>query len=95
MIVQSAVTAHQASNPLGNRLYRYELVNDKLVNPKLLLDLPFNYHHNGGKIIVGPDNNVYFTIGDANYRDRPKTSRIKPTLMGQVEYIESLKMARQ
>jgi len=25
---------------LGNRLYRYELVNDKLVNPLLLLDLP-------------------------------------------------------
>src|SRR5690349_2685556 len=23
--------------PLGNRLYRYELINDKLVNPKLLL----------------------------------------------------------
>ena len=25
---------------LGNRLYRYELENNKLVNPKLLLDLP-------------------------------------------------------
>lgn len=25
---------------LGNRLYRYELVDDKLVNPLLLLDLP-------------------------------------------------------
>ena len=25
-------------DPLGNRLYRYELVNNKLVNPKLLLD---------------------------------------------------------
>ena len=28
------------SGLLGNRLYRYELLNDKLVNPKLLLDLP-------------------------------------------------------
>src|SRR5919107_5537885 len=28
--------------PLGNRLYRYELVDNKLVNPKLLLDLPAN-----------------------------------------------------
>src|ERR687885_1516479 len=27
-------------DPIGNRLYRYELVNDKLINPKLLLDLP-------------------------------------------------------
>ena len=28
--------------PLGNRLYRYELANNntKLINPKLLLDIP-------------------------------------------------------
>src|SRR5919197_112960 len=53
-------------DPLGNRLYRYELVDNKLVNPKLLLDLPAVPFptHNGGEIIIGPDNNVYFTIGD-------------------------------
>jgi hypothetical protein len=27
---------------MANRLYRYELVNDKLINPKLLLSLPAN-----------------------------------------------------
>ena len=27
-------------DPLGNRVYRYELDDNKLVNPKLLLDLP-------------------------------------------------------
>ena len=26
--------------PIGNRLYRYELVNNKLIHPKLLLDIP-------------------------------------------------------
>src|SRR5215207_9386121 len=43
---------------LGNRLYRYELDQDKekLVNPKLLLDLPATpgKTHNGGKVSIGP-----------------------------------------
>ncbi len=56
--------------PLGNRLYRYDYVNGKLVNPMLLLDLPANpvninrTDHNGGKVIIGPDNNVYTVIGE-------------------------------
>jgi glucose/arabinose dehydrogenase len=60
--------------PLGNRLYRYELAenNTKLINPKLLSDLPAGppAWHNGGKVIVGPDNNVYFVIGDKDYRSK-------------------------
>jgi glucose/arabinose dehydrogenase/peptidoglycan/xylan/chitin deacetylase (PgdA/CDA1 family) len=57
--------------PLGNRLYRYEFVGGKLVNPKLLLDLPaipmnpnFPKSHMGGKVAIGPDQNVYVVIGD-------------------------------
>jgi len=54
--------------PSANRLYRYDLVDDKLVNPKLLHDLPSEpcCVHNGGKIAIGPDNNVYTVIGDVN-----------------------------
>jgi aldose sugar dehydrogenase len=54
------------TEPLGNRLYRYELVNNKLINPKLLLDLPATPGpgHNGGAIRIGPDNNVYVPIGE-------------------------------
>ncbi|MDN5846312.1 MAG: PQQ-dependent sugar dehydrogenase, partial [Candidatus Nitrosocosmicus sp.] len=56
-------------DPLGNRLYRYEFVDGKLINPVLLLDLtaiPPNARgeHNGGKIRIGPDNNVYYMIGE-------------------------------
>jgi aldose sugar dehydrogenase len=58
----------QGKKPLGNRLYRYQLNNNdnKLVNPKLLLDLPASPGAigNGGKIVVGPDNIIYLTIGN-------------------------------
>jgi glucose/arabinose dehydrogenase len=55
---------------LGNRLYRYEYDNGKLVNPKLLLDLPTipGPSHNGGVLKIGPDNkSVYLVIGNLNY----------------------------
>ena len=53
---------------LGNHLYRYELRNDKLVNPKLLLNLPATPNrHNGGRVLVGPDNNIYLVIGDIGH----------------------------
>jgi glucose/arabinose dehydrogenase len=53
--------------PLGNRLYRYEFLDNELVNPKMLLDLPVgndNPAHNGGVIKLGPDGNVYVMIGN-------------------------------
>jgi glucose/arabinose dehydrogenase len=56
----------EGNDPLGNRLYRYELAGGKLVNGKLLLDLPAKgaSHHNGGRIALGPDGNVYLIVGD-------------------------------
>jgi glucose/arabinose dehydrogenase len=62
--------------PLGNRLYRYELSEDgaRLINPKLLLDLPYQPGpaHNGGVVAIGPDNNVYVMVGNllANAEER-------------------------
>jgi aldose sugar dehydrogenase len=49
--------------PLGNRVYRYELVDNKLVNQKLLLDLPVGLYQNGGRILIGPDKYLYIMIG--------------------------------
>jgi glucose/arabinose dehydrogenase len=57
--------------PLGNRLYRYELVNNTLVNPKLLLNLPAGFMHNGGAILIGPDKNVYVMVGQVTPKDEP------------------------
>jgi aldose sugar dehydrogenase len=56
----------KGKQPEGNRLYRYELVDDKLVNPVLLLDLPAypGPRHNGGAIEIGPDQNIYVPVGD-------------------------------
>ncbi|MCJ7637991.1 MAG: PQQ-dependent sugar dehydrogenase, partial [Nitrososphaeraceae archaeon] len=53
---------------LGNRLYKYDFIDGKLVNPKLLLDLPFlpGPSHNGGVLDLGPDNNLYLVVGDIN-----------------------------
>jgi aldose sugar dehydrogenase len=74
------------NDPIGNRLYRYELRNDALVNPKLLLNLPAipGPIHHGGEIVIGPDNILYVTLGDIegssenysstkaqNYKDGP------------------------
>lgn len=59
------------NKPLGNRLYRYDLIdnNSKLVNPKLLLNLPSTPGpaHNGGIVTIGPDKNVYVVLGDLGW----------------------------
>ncbi len=54
--------------PASNRLYRFELVNNRLVNPKLLLELPAAFTHNGGRIVIGPDKYVYLSVGELRNR---------------------------
>jgi aldose sugar dehydrogenase len=76
--------ADNSGQVLGNRLYRYELVNDKLVNPLLLLDLPATAppsgeenNHDGGKVEIGPDGNVYVVIGDVGGRNGQAQNNIE------------------
>jgi aldose sugar dehydrogenase len=52
---------------VGNRVYRYEILNGSLMKQQLLLDLPAfpGPRHNGGAIKLGLDNNsLYVPIGD-------------------------------
>ena len=54
-----------------NLLYRYEYDKGKLVNPKLVLKIPYpqNYTgiHNGGAVLIGPDKNIYLVAGDLGH----------------------------
>ena len=74
--------ASSGVEPAGNRLYKYDLEEDgngnnvRLTHPLLLLDLPasppagrenIERQHMGGKVLIGPDNNVYVGIGDDGY----------------------------
>jgi glucose/arabinose dehydrogenase len=62
--------------PIANQLVRYLLINHpalgpaqgRMVAPKLLLNLPATPgpNHNGGKVVVGSDRNVYTVLGDLN-----------------------------
>jgi len=64
---ESSSSGDGEGDPLGNRLYRYELAYDEnsLINPKLLLDLPAGpgSMDNGGPVLIGPDNYLYIVIG--------------------------------
>ncbi|HJT84560.1 MAG TPA: PQQ-dependent sugar dehydrogenase [Nitrososphaeraceae archaeon] len=51
-----------------NRIYRYDLDNEnnELINPRLLVGVPSfpDPSHIGGIIDIGPDENLYFTVGN-------------------------------
>src|SRR5215211_7913860 len=64
-----------------NRIYRYELdnKNNVLINPKLLLSIPSfpDPAHIGGIIDIGPDNNLYFTVGNFQHTIPSEVYRTK------------------
>jgi aldose sugar dehydrogenase len=61
----------QDGDQLRNRVYKYQWNGEErlLVNPTLILDLPAfpGPNHDGGKLIIGPDNYLYAVIGDLNH----------------------------
>jgi len=68
----------------------------QLINPRLLSELPAisssttgdNKNHNGGKVLIGPDNYVYTVIGDVGGHQGQAQYVKNGDLMGQAEYSE-------
>ena len=67
--------------PKGNMLYKYELSQDgsKLINPQLIFSWPplKRADHNGGELILGPDNNLYLIVGHGTNRNDSEAANNK------------------
>ena len=76
-------------SPIGNRVYRYtwNASGLELENRTLILDLPSVHPtvHIGGKIIVGPDGQLYTVIGDLNREGREQN-------MANKSYVDTLSL---
>jgi glucose/arabinose dehydrogenase len=65
-------TEADGKKPPGDRLYRYQWINDSLLSPKLLIDIPATANHSqrhaGGAILIDPKNKstLYLATGDDN-----------------------------
>ena len=59
----------QDSDELKNMVYKYTWNGRSLENPTLMLELPAipGPNHDGGKLMIGPDNYLYGIIGDLNH----------------------------
>jgi glucose/arabinose dehydrogenase len=57
---------------LGNRVYKYLWDGSKLINPRLILDLPAlpTQSNVGGRLLIGPDGYLYAIIGDLTISNR-------------------------
>lgn len=65
-----------------NKVAKYEFINNKLKNERVIVDaIPGALNHNGGRIKFGPDNFLYITTGDAQ---NPSLAQDKNSLAGKI-----------
>ncbi len=51
---------------IKSRIVKYALKENQLVNPTIVLDsITGNTYHNGSRLLITPDDKLYFTMGDA------------------------------
>gem|GEM_PF-108169 len=67
---------------IESRVVRYTLERDTLVSPKILLDeIPGQTYHNGSRLLISPDEKLFFAMGDAGRLDQVLDST---TLVGKI-----------
>lgn len=70
------------NNRLWLRVVRYELKNDTLIKPKVLIEqIPAARNHTGCRLVFGPDQKLYITTGDA---DQPILAQDLKTYNGKI-----------
>jgi glucose/arabinose dehydrogenase len=64
--MQETIAASSSNDELRNRVYKYTWDGESLSNPKIILDLPAGpgTNHQGGKVKIGPDNQLYTIVGE-------------------------------
>ncbi len=64
--MQESTAAASNNDELRNRIYKYTWDGESLSNPTMILDSPAGpgTNHQGGKVKIGPDNQLYSIVGE-------------------------------
>ncbi len=94
---QNCSTDANSGNPCNflTRIVRYEYDGNTLANPEIILDaMPGSNDHNSGRLVMGPDLKLYYTIGDLgagqfNNSSRTKNAQTLDVLEGKILRLNS------